>query len=132
MARDHVEALRAVYDGWARGDFRAGQDLLDPNVVFSLRPEFPDAAVYHGAEGVRDYMRVFLSAWTDLTITAEEFIAAGDSVVVAVYQQGIGRESGTPVELRYFQVWTFRGHMAIRFESIRSRAEALEAVALPA
>jgi ketosteroid isomerase-like protein len=45
MARDQVEALRAVYDEWARGNFRAGQDLWDPDVVFSLRPEFPDAAI---------------------------------------------------------------------------------------
>jgi ketosteroid isomerase-like protein len=131
MARDHVEALRAVYDEWARGNFRAGEDLWDPDVVFSLRPEFPDANSYHGPNGVRDYMRGFLAAWDDLTITAEEFIEAEDSVVVAVYQRGIGRESGTPVELRYFQVWTFRGRTAIRFESIRGRAEALEAVGLP-
>jgi ketosteroid isomerase-like protein len=131
MARDNVEALRAVYDEWARGNFRAGEDLLDPDVLFSLRPEFPDAASYHGPNGVRDYMRAFLTAWDDLTITAEEFIKAEGSVVVAVYQRGIGRESGTPVELRYFQVWTFRGRMAIRLETIRSRAEALESVGLP-
>ena len=131
MARDNVEALRAVYDEWARGNFRAGQDLLDPDVVFSLRPEFPDAAKYHGPTGLRDYMRGFLAAWDDLTITAEEFIKAEGSVVVAVYQRGIGRESGTPGELRYFQVWTFRGRMAIRLETIRGRAEALESVGLP-
>src|SRR5258705_7569000 len=117
MARDNVEALRAVYDEWGRGNFRAGQDLLDPDVVFSLRPEFPDAARYHGPNGVRDYMRGFLAAWDDLTIRAEEFIKAEGSVVVAVYQRGIGRESATPVELRYFQVWTFRGRTVIRLES---------------
>lgn len=130
MAHHHVEVLRAVYDEWARGNFRAGEDLWDPEVVFSLRPEFPDAARYHGPSGVRRYMRAFLAAWEDLTITAEEFIEADDSVVVAVYQRGMGRESGTPVELRYFQVWTFRGRTAIRFENIRGRAEALEAVGL--
>src|SRR5258705_12598122 len=109
MARDNVEALRAVYDGWAVGNFRAGQDLLDAYIVFSLRPEFPDSASYHGPDGVRDYMRGFLSAWDEVTISAEEFIAAEGSVVVAVLQRGIGRESGIPVELRYFHVWTFRG-----------------------
>jgi ketosteroid isomerase-like protein len=131
MPLDHVETLRQIYSEWARGNFRAGQDLWDPDVVFSLRPEFPDATSYHGTEGVRAYMRGFLAAWTDVTITAEEFIAANGSVAVGVYQRGIGQESGAPVELRYFQVWTFRGAKAIRFEAIRDRADVLEVIGLP-
>ena len=123
-----VELLRGVYERWAQGDFRTGAELWDENVVFSLRPEFPDSGVYHGAAGVREYMGHFLGAWTGLTITAEDLVEAGDSVVVAVYQRGVGRESGTPVELRYFQVWTFRGPKAIRFESIRDRDDALAVV----
>jgi ketosteroid isomerase-like protein len=123
MPRDHLETLRAVYDGWAAGDFRKGQELWDEDAVFSLRPEFPDSGVYHGPEGVARYMRLFLGAWTQLTITAEEFVEAGDSVVVAVHQRGFGRESDLPVELRYFQTWTFRGAKAIRFECIRDRVE---------
>lgn len=130
MPPDRAAVLRAVYSEWARGNFRAGEDLWDADVVFSLRPEFPDAGTYNGSEGVRGYMVAFLSAWNDLTITATEIIAAGDSVVVAVSQRGIGRESGTPVELHYFHAWSFRGRKAIRFESIRDRADALEAVGL--
>jgi ketosteroid isomerase-like protein len=130
MSQAHVQTLRGVYDEWAKGNFRAGEDLWDPDVVFSLRPEFPDSGVYHGTAGVQRYMRSFLAAWTGLTITAEEFIEAESSVVVAVYQDGIGQESGTPVELRYFQVWTFRGDKAIRFECIRHRDEALGVVGL--
>lgn len=131
MSRDHMETLRAVYDEWGRGNFRGGADMWDPDAVFSLRPEFPDAGDYHGLEGIRHYMRGFLAPWNGLTVTAEEFVDAGDSVIVAVRQHGIGRESGTPVELRYFHVWTFRGAAVIRWEAIRTRAEALEAAGLP-
>jgi len=38
--------------------------------------------------------------------------------------------SGAPSELRYFQVWTFRGEMVIRIDALLTRAEALEAVGL--
>lgn len=131
MSRGHVETLRGVYDEWARGNFRAGEDLWDRDAVFIMRSEFPDAGAYHGPEGVIHYMRGFLAPWNDLTITAKEFLDAGDSVVVAVRQHGIGRESGTPVELLYFHLWTFRGSAAIRWEAIRTRAEALEAAGLP-
>jgi ketosteroid isomerase-like protein len=51
-------------------------------------------------------------------------------VVVAVRQRGVGRESGAPAELPYFQVWTFRGRAVIRLEQFRDRDDALEAVGL--
>jgi hypothetical protein len=33
MSRENVEAIRAVYDRFSEGDFRASADLLDPHVV---------------------------------------------------------------------------------------------------
>jgi ketosteroid isomerase-like protein len=63
---------------------------------------------------------------------AEDFFDAGDSVVVQIRQRGVGRSSGAVTELRYFQVWTFRGDAIIRIESILEREQALEAVGLRA
>jgi hypothetical protein len=62
--------------------------------------------------------------------SGEEFLDAGDSVVVRVNQQATGPGSGAEVAIRYYQVWTFRGSSVIRIESIREREEALEAVGL--
>ena len=128
MPRDTGEMIRSVYARWAEGDFRAGSDLFDPWIVFVIRPEFPDAGAYLGPEQVAGYMRGFLEPWTRLTITAEEIIDAGDSVVAAVRQVGEGSGSGAATELRYFHVWTFRADRVIRFESVRERAEALALV----
>jgi ketosteroid isomerase-like protein len=65
-----------------------------------------------------------------LVSEGEEFRDAGDSVVVRVNQRATGRESGTPVHLRYFQIWTFRGASVIRIESVIERPDALEAAGL--
>jgi ketosteroid isomerase-like protein len=127
MSQDNVEALRRVYAEWARGRFRAGSELFDPWVVLVLRPEFPDAGAYLGPEGIRGYTRRFLEDWDHAVIEGEEFIGAGDSVVVGVHQHAAGKKSGIPVDMRYFQVWTFRGGAVIRLESVRERQEALEA-----
>jgi ketosteroid isomerase-like protein len=130
VSRENVDALRAVYNEWRKGNFRAGADLYDRHVLFVLHPGFPEAGVYVGMDQLREYMLGLLGAWTNFTIAAEDFIEAGDSVVVAAHQRGVGKGSGTPAELRYFTVWTFRGKAVIRFESFRDRAEALEAVGL--
>ena len=130
MSQDNVEIVRRVYERWGIGDFRAGTELYDPWVVFVLRKEFPDAGAYLAPEGIRKYMLGFLEGWDHAVIEGEEFIAAGDSVVVRVHQQAAGKQSGTPVDMRYFQVWTFRGGTVIRIESVRGREEALDAAGL--
>jgi ketosteroid isomerase-like protein len=131
MTRGKVEVMRRIYDGWSRGDFRAVVDLFDPHVLLVLRPEFPDAGVYLGPEEIATYTRRdLLASWADFAIEAEEFIDAGDSVVVGLHQRGVGLSSGIVTELRYFQVWTFRGDAIIRIESIKEREQALEAVGL--
>jgi ketosteroid isomerase-like protein len=131
MSQENVEAVRRVYEGWGQGNFRAGIDVLDPMVLFVVRPEFPDAGTYLGVDRLRDYTRGFLEPWTRLTIEAEQITDTGDSVVAAVRQSGAGGESGAVTELRYFHVWSFRGGKVIRLELFRERAEALEAVGLP-
>jgi len=127
MSQANIEALRRIYGEWARGRFQAGSELFDPWVVLVLRPEFPDAGAYLGPDEIRGYMRGFLEGWDDAVIEGEEFIGAGDSVVVGVHQHAAGKGSGVPVDMRYFQVWTFRGGAVIRIENVRERQDALEA-----
>jgi ketosteroid isomerase-like protein len=131
VSQEHVEIVRRIYERWGRGDFRAGTELYDPYVLLVLRPEFPDARAYCGPDEIRRYMRDdFLADLEGAVIVGEEFLDAGDSVVVRVNQRAAGAGSGAQVGMRYYQVWTFRGRSVIRIESIREREEALEAAGL--
>ena len=126
-----MNTVRRIYDRWGRGDFSAGVELYDPHVVLVLRPEFPESGAHYGREGIERYMRDdFLQDFAQATISGEEFLDAGDSVVVYVDQRATGPRSGAPVRMRYYQVWTFRGASVIRIESIMERADALEAAGL--
>jgi ketosteroid isomerase-like protein len=131
MSQKNVETVRGIYERWGRGDFRAGAELYDPYILLVLRPEFPEAGTYCGPEEIRRYMREdFLADFEAARIVGEEFLDAGDSVVVRVNQQATGPGSGAPVDMRYYQVWTFRGDSVVRIESIRTRADALAAAGL--
>lgn len=131
MSQQNVEVVRDVYERWSQGDFRTSVDVFDPLVLLVMRPEFPDAGTYLGPERMAEYTRGFLEPWTHITIEAEEIIDAGDSVVAAVLQHGVGSGSGAATEFRYFHLWSFRGRKVIRLETFRERAEAMEAVGLP-
>jgi ketosteroid isomerase-like protein len=128
MSQETLETVRRIYESWGRGDFRAGVDLYDPDIRLVLRPEFPDAGTYRGPKEIGRYMREqFLADLESARIVGEEFLDAGDSVVVRVNQEATGPGSGLSVAMRYFQVWTFRGGSVVRIESVRTREEALEA-----
>jgi ketosteroid isomerase-like protein len=129
MPRDRVETVRRIYDGWERGDFGTGTDRYDPHIQFILGPGFPDPGVYSGPEQIRRYTQDdFLADLEGAAIAGEEFIGAGDSVVVRVNQSATGAGSGAHVAMTYYQVWTLRGDSVIRIESFRERAQALAAV----
>jgi len=132
MSQEKVEVTRRIFDDWGRGKFRAGTELFDPHVLLVLRPDFPEAGVYLGSKEIATYTRDLLASWADFAMEAEDFFDAGDSVVVQIRQRGVGLTSGAVTELRYFQVWTFRGDAIIRIESILEREKALEAVGLRA
>jgi len=133
MSQSNIDTVREIYEGWGRGDFRAGTEIYDPQVLLVLRPEFPESGVYRGLREIQKYMREdFLADFERAVIVGEEFLDAGDSVVVRVSQQATGPRSRAPVKMSYYQVWTFRGSHVIRIESIQERRDALAAVGLDA
>jgi len=81
MSQENVEIVREIYEAWLNGDFRAGADLLDQNVMFVVSPDFPEFGVFVGPEGVRQFMKRFLEQWKRLTIEAKHLQAFGDTVL---------------------------------------------------
>ena len=131
MPEKNVAAVRRIYGEWGRGNFREGVELYDPDIVLVVTREFPESGTYVGVDGVRRYMTTFLDAWERLTLEAQELIEAGDSVVANVLQRAVGKGSGAePAEIDYFQIWTFRGGLVIRLDTIRERDSALRAAGL--
>src|SRR5215204_516730 len=100
MSQENVDRLRSVYERWAKGDFRAGGELLDDEVVFRTFEAIEDEdLVVHGKEGITDFMRRFLQQWDDLRMEARDFIVNDDKVLVEVHQSARGKLSGAEVEM---------------------------------
>jgi ketosteroid isomerase-like protein len=130
MSEENLEAVRAIYERFSEGDFRASVDLFDRHIVYLMMRDAPWAEAYVGVEAVAAATRELFDTWADFTLKAEEFIPAGDSVLVSVRQQGVARISGVPSDEHYFTVWSFRGRKVIRIETFPERGQALEAAGL--
>jgi ketosteroid isomerase-like protein len=127
MSQENVEAMRRGYERFAATrEIRAHPDL----VWDVSRLGWPDKQIYFGPEGANQFNAEWADAWDGWEIAAEDFIDAGESVVVIVNQRGRSKATGIPVDMRFAQVWSFRDGQAIRMQMYASVDEALEAAGL--
>jgi ketosteroid isomerase-like protein len=128
MSQENVEIIRAIYDGWLRGDL--GDDKFDSEIAMVESKTIPGAPEAHGIDAVRRYMDSFSKYWSEIRFEPQEYIDAGEQVVVVARLIGRGRSSGAQVERTWAYVWTLRAGKALRMEAYDDRAEALSAVGL--
>jgi ketosteroid isomerase-like protein len=126
MSKENVEAARRCLEAYCRGDYEAASLYLAPDVVWEVGQELPA----HGLAAVRDVWRRWDAEWEELTTVAEEYIDAGDQLVVIVRYRGRGRFSGIEVNDLQFEVHTLRDGRCIRKVEFPTRSEALEAAGL--
>jgi ketosteroid isomerase-like protein len=127
VSQENVEAMRRGYERFASTrEIRAHPDLIwDVS-----RLGWPDQQIYLGPEGANQFNAEWADAWDGWEVAAEDFIDAGESVVVIVDQRGRSKATGIPVDMRFAQVWSFRDGRAIRMQMYARVDEALEAAGL--
>jgi ketosteroid isomerase-like protein len=134
MSQENVEIVRRGYELFAAGDLEAVAELFADDAQLpgagGLGIAGTAASTYYGPEGFLRGIEEALESFEDYHVEPEEFIHAGDSVVVPVRISGRGRASGAPLETRLAHVWVFRNGKVIRSEIYRTVPEALEAVGL--
>src|SRR4051812_5909906 len=125
MSQENVEVVRRVfaYEIYGVGDRAEAEAIFDPDVVMNTTNE----GSFHGLDAMRDEFARWASAFEELEVTAEEFIDAGDRVLVTEYHRGRGRTSGVEVDARFYEVYTLRDGKVVRVDEYVDRAEALEA-----
>jgi ketosteroid isomerase-like protein len=129
MSRENVELARWAFTSDPTRFF----SLLDEEIELDARrnAELPGAVLAgRGREVVERFCREFWGTWAEYSANPEEFIDAGDHVVVEVRERGEGKGSGVPFERTHIQVWTLRNRRLVRWRLFADKAEALEAAGL--
>ena len=129
MSRANVELARWAFTSDPTRFF----SLLDEEIELDARrnAELPGAVLAgRGREVVERFCREFWGTWAEYSANPEEFIDAGDHVVVEVRERGEGKGSGVPFERTHIQVWTLRNRRLVRWRLFADKAEALKAAGL--
>jgi uncharacterized protein len=128
--RIDTEEFRLDYEALSRGDWDRAQRLHHPQIEWHDLPELPDAGVHRGREAVRHRVYQATSDLGEWRVEPQEFIPAGDKLIVESRMCTKVRHTGLEFDFDLFQVWTFRDGLAIRQQMFRQREQALEAAGL--
>ena len=126
MSEENVEVVQDIYECWGRGDFRATADKVAPEFRWE-QVHVVEPGSHVGPDANRALRSVF-EIYEDFRVEAEEYIDAGEVVVVVARARGTARGSGLDTDQRFAFAWTVRDGRPVRMEQYRTRADALKAV----
>jgi ketosteroid isomerase-like protein len=120
-----ITELRGAYAAFNRGDIDAALEPLDAQIDWSEPAEFPGGGSYHGHDGVRRYLTQSRDAWAEARSEPEQFIPAGNRIVVFVHARVRAKGSSEWQDVRLADVYTVHNGKATQMRAFADRREAL-------
>jgi ketosteroid isomerase-like protein len=101
-----TDRLRTAYEGFGRRDINAVLSVMDPDIEWDATDALAHTGVYHGHEGVTEYIQSLSAAWDEFHLNPEQFTESGDGAHVMVLGnvQGKLAANGQDVEARFANV----------------------------
>jgi ketosteroid isomerase-like protein len=132
MSEENVEIVREAFEAFVGGDQEKTARLVDPEVEFhGTVGGLQKGQVAHGQSQIdRELEEVDLEAWEERRLEPEEFIDAGDDVVVLLHEYRRGRGSGVELEAKTAVVVAVSGGRVARIQGYMDPDAALEAAGL--
>ncbi len=125
---DNVTIARDLYDAFGRKDEARLRKLLHPEVEWIQCAGFPGGGHRHGIEEVLG--RVFgalRNAWRDWRVEVDEYLDAGDAVVVLGRYAGTHGETGRSMEAVFAHVYDVEDGRITRFRQFTDTVPLVEA-----
>jgi ketosteroid isomerase-like protein len=119
-----LEAVRASYEAFERGDRDGALAAFADDVVWEQAQGLPHGGVYHGLEAVRRNVFDPLDRdwWSAFSAVPQELLEAGSDIVVLGRYTGTARATGRRLDVPFVHVWTFEEGRAVRFRQFLDTA----------
>ena len=132
MSQENVEIVRAAFEAFLEGDQEKTAQLVDPALEFhGTVGGLQEGQVAHGQSEIdQTFESEDLEAWEERRLEPEEFIDAGDDIVVLLHEYRRGKGSGVELETETAVVVTVSGGRVVRIQGYMDRDAALAAVGL--
>ena len=113
---NNLNAVKSIYNAFATKDIPTVLGTLSSDIAWTEAEGFPYAGTYHGPKGVLEgvFMRLG-SDWDGFAAVPDEFIDAGDTVVVLGKYSGKYKATGKSFQANFAHVWKMRDGKAAQF-----------------
>jgi ketosteroid isomerase-like protein len=105
MAAEDIKTLRATYSAFQRSEGEELPEHVAHDIEWNLPEAVPWGGTHHGPGGIQAFLEIFHEhvegSWAD----PDEFLDAGDRVVVLGRMRGRSKAHGTGFEVAFAHVW---------------------------
>jgi len=121
-----TDRLRTAYEGFERRDMEAVLAVMDPEIEWDATDALAHTGMYHGHEGVTDYITSLSAAWDEYQLIPEEFTESGDGAHVMVLGTVKGTlTDGQDIDARFAHVLQLEDGRVTRLKVCLDREAAL-------
>ena len=129
MSQKNIELARRSFEALHSGDFNAGFENFAPDFELDMsRAIGMDRGIY-SRDQMRRLQEELLETWETIQVGAEDYIDAGEHVVIPFTNRFRGRD-GIEVQARGTWLCTIRDGLIVRICLYQEVQEALEAAGL--
>jgi ketosteroid isomerase-like protein len=130
MTSENTESLRRAYEGFAQKDLAAVLSVMSSDIEWDATDALAHTGVYHGHEGVIDYLRGLSGVWEEFELQPDQFVEAADGRNVMVLGVTRGRlvETGEHVEARFAHIGEVKDGKIVKVKICLDRAAAEQAL----
>jgi ketosteroid isomerase-like protein len=126
MSERNVELMRRLADAWNSRDLGTFVAYCDPGIEVHSAFAAVGGGLYHGPDGVRNWLRDLEDAWGEgFRVEPEAFFDFGAQTLAFVVFHGRGRQSGAEVANRSAVVVGWRDGLAVQLKGFFQREDAL-------
>ena len=128
---EHIELLRRGYTAWNSGDLDELVSLCHHDItIHPMIGAVVAAGEYHGRDGARRLFEDSRKPWHEFRIDAENFVEAGDKVIIFVHVRIRSKEDTFTIDGHVAHVAEFRDGLVVALEGFRDHDQALASVNL--
>jgi len=126
----HTDSLKQGYEAFARGDLDGATDNFADDIRWENpeAPQVPNNGTIEGKDNVKQTFAELGNYWESFSITPDEFIESGETVIVLSHSEAKGKDTGTEVELPWVHIWRFDDDEVTEVQALTDTALAASAL----
>ena len=132
MSQENITVIRGMYESFSREDVTSVLGQMHQHIEWREAENFiyVNRSPYCGPQAVLEgvFMRL-ASEWADFKVTPEEWLDAGNHVVVLGTYSGRHKESSREVRAQFAHIWGVTHGRVVRFQQYTDTKQFADAVA---